>query len=306
MSHPPLVSVTVISFNQSDFLPAALQSLQNQTLDEIEIIVSDDASSDGAPELIRRFAHTDRRIRAIFRERNGGLAENRQTAMTATTGRYVAWLDADDLAAPDRLEKQVRLLEATPDATLAFHDLSVVSEEGAWLHTFFSGRNPPVTGNYLDLLTMENFVPSSSVCIDTQRLGSRAYFMNGTRSFSDWHFVVRATTKGRFVSDPEALGSYRLHPGAAMASAQKVRGGVRRRREAALWSMRRELPSDRNLLDYCLARFYWSQISAAMKQKDPVVAARSAFALLGRPNASIEAFRDRKGGRNLLASNRQD
>ena len=112
----PLVSVIVPTFNRSTFLRAALDSLFRQTLGDFEIIVVDDGSQDETAVVLKSIA--DVRLRVVTHSSNRGIAHARNSGLRAARGKYVAWLDSDDLSRPNRLAKQVRFLERHPDIAL--------------------------------------------------------------------------------------------------------------------------------------------------------------------------------------------
>ncbi len=116
----PLVSVVIPTYNTSPYLLESLESVLNQSYPNIEIIVIDDGSTDNTQELLRPYTET-----IIYQRRtNGGLAKARNTGHTLAQGEFVAWLDADDIAHPDRISIQASYLETHPDVSLVFSDFS--------------------------------------------------------------------------------------------------------------------------------------------------------------------------------------
>ncbi len=108
----PKVSVTIISFNQAKYLSTAIESALAQTYRPIEIVISDDASTDESPQIILDYARRfPDEIVAILGERNFGLAGNREKALAATTGDYIAWLDADDIWDVGKIEAQMSFMD---------------------------------------------------------------------------------------------------------------------------------------------------------------------------------------------------
>ena len=125
MTHPPLVSAIVPVFNREAMVAAAIRSLLAQTLDDIEVVVVDDGSSDASVAVVE--AISDRRIRLIRHPRNLGVPSARNSGLEAARGKYVAWLDSDDTARPERLAVQARFLDtnrgiAMIGACAAVHD----------------------------------------------------------------------------------------------------------------------------------------------------------------------------------------
>jgi len=109
----PLVSVIMPSYNESGYIATAIQSVLAQTFDTFELIVVDDASTDGTPEIVASFA--DPRIRLLVSPSNRGAAACRNAAVENASGSYLALHDADDISEPDRLARQVAFLEANPE-----------------------------------------------------------------------------------------------------------------------------------------------------------------------------------------------
>jgi glycosyltransferase involved in cell wall biosynthesis len=108
----PKVSVVIPTRNRSHFLKAAIQSVLNQTFQDFEVIVVDDASMDRTGEVVQSF--TDPRIRYIRHETNKGQGVTRNDGINRASGEDVALLDDDDEWLPEKLEKQVRLLDSSP------------------------------------------------------------------------------------------------------------------------------------------------------------------------------------------------
>lgn len=96
----PKISIIVPIYNVEKYLPRCVASLRAQTLTDIEIILVDDGSPDGCPEMCDRFAAEDKRIRVIHKE-NGGVSDARNTGISAAQGEYLAFVDADDYADTD-------------------------------------------------------------------------------------------------------------------------------------------------------------------------------------------------------------
>jgi glycosyltransferase involved in cell wall biosynthesis len=299
--HAPKVSTTIISFNQVQYLEECIDSALRQTYPDHEIVIRDDASTDGSQELIKRYAaRYPQLIRALFAEKNGGLAANRDACQRATTGDYIAWLDADDVACPDRIAEQLFFLQANPDCSLVYFNLNIARGSNHTSELVYSERRPPLTGDHTTLLLHENFIMSSALMFRVDMLGNRGYHQPAGPTYSDWHFFTRLARRGRIGYLDKVLGTYRRHPDAATANAALVSSGVRRRRAHALLSMETEFADESELLRYCLARFYLSQLSGAFKQQNISVLLRSSMGLLRRPFHTLRAVADRRGGRNLL------
>jgi glycosyltransferase involved in cell wall biosynthesis len=112
----PIVSAIVTTYNRAPFLAAAIESLSAQTLSEQEIIVVDDGSTDQTSEILA--AIEDPRLRVVRHATNRGIPGARNTGLSFARGRYIAWLDSDDVARPTRLQKQVSYLDAHPAVSM--------------------------------------------------------------------------------------------------------------------------------------------------------------------------------------------
>ena len=99
------VSVVIPSYNSSSYIMDAVKSVLNQTYDNLEVIIADDASTDDTRAVIRKIREP--RVKLIERTENGGAAAARNSAIRAATGRYIAFLDSDDYWLPDKLSKQI-------------------------------------------------------------------------------------------------------------------------------------------------------------------------------------------------------
>ena len=115
-SDAPRVSVVMAVHDGAPFLRAAIDSLRAQTFRDFELIVVDDGSTDGSAAIVRSIA--DPRIRLIANERNLGLAASLNRGVGAASGELIARLDADDLAEPRRLARQVEFMDVNPDVAL--------------------------------------------------------------------------------------------------------------------------------------------------------------------------------------------
>jgi glycosyltransferase involved in cell wall biosynthesis len=113
-SQPPAVSVLLPVRDGAAHLPECIASLRAQTLADSEVIAVDDGSADGTPELLDAWAAADRRVRVV-RQGASGLVAALETARGEARGRYLARMDADDVAAPRRLARQLALMEGAAD-----------------------------------------------------------------------------------------------------------------------------------------------------------------------------------------------
>ena len=137
----PLVSVLVPTYNGERFLGQAMASALAQTYTEIEVLVGDDASTDGTAALLAGIADADARVRVIRHERNVGAFDNPVQLFDAARGEYVKYLLHDDVLAPECVETLVAGMAAGPSVGLAFSYRTHIGEDGGPVP---GGDAPPV------------------------------------------------------------------------------------------------------------------------------------------------------------------
>ena len=119
MTAAPVVSIGVPVYNAANFLARALESLLAQTYPHLEIIICDNASTDGTAAIGREFAERDSRVRYVRNDTNIGANPNFLKALDLASGKYFTWTAADDLRPRHAIEACVRALEASPEAVMA-------------------------------------------------------------------------------------------------------------------------------------------------------------------------------------------
>ena len=110
----PMISVIMSTYNRENYLPAAMESILNQTYTDFEFIIIDDASTDNTAKLLQEYQEKDSRIVVISNPQNLGYNKNLTTGFKLAKGKYLARMDDDDISLPTRFEKQVDFLEKTP------------------------------------------------------------------------------------------------------------------------------------------------------------------------------------------------
>ena len=123
----PVITIIIPTFNREKFIGAAIRSVLEQSFQEFEIIVVNDGSTDGTAEIVRSFS-TDK-LRYIYQE-NHGRSSARNHALRLARGRYIAFLDSDDLYLPGKLEMQVSYLDAYPDVGMVYTSAFCMDENG--------------------------------------------------------------------------------------------------------------------------------------------------------------------------------
>lgn len=124
----PIVSVIIPSFNHAAYVAASIRSALDQTLSDIEVIVVDDASTDGSQRVIASIC--DPRLRYVCQTSNCGMSATINTGLGLATAPYIAVMGSDDAFMPDKLERQVAVLEQSPEVAVVFSLVEIVDENG--------------------------------------------------------------------------------------------------------------------------------------------------------------------------------
>lgn len=118
-------------YDAERFLPAALDSLLGQTFGDLEILAIDDGSGDRTPDILERFAGREERVRVLRNETNEGVIRTLNRGVTEARGEFIARMDADDVAAPRRIERQVEVLAGRPEIVLVGTGVELIDGEDA-------------------------------------------------------------------------------------------------------------------------------------------------------------------------------
>ena len=161
-----MVSIVVPVYNAAKYIKDTIKMVEEQTYKDWELILVDDASRDGSADVIEEVIKSrKKRIRLIRKEVNAGAAEARNTGIDASSGRYIAFLDADDVWKSDKLEKQIAFMERT-GAAFSFHAYEFGDEQarptGKIVHV-------PKTLNFKQALS-RTIIFTTTVMFDTEKI----------------------------------------------------------------------------------------------------------------------------------------
>jgi glycosyltransferase involved in cell wall biosynthesis len=202
----PPITVVMCVYNGQRWLRAAIDSVLGQTQEQFELIVVDDGSTDGSPEIIR--SCVDPRVRVI-RQANQGLAAARNTGGRAARGRYVAYLDADDESEPERLRLQSAFLDARPEVAAVGCSVRIIDERG---RSLFVQRAPTGADRCRARLFRERFYNyGSSLMIRREPLLRVGFFRTFFVQREDVDFMLRLAERFPIDNVPETLYRYRIN-----------------------------------------------------------------------------------------------
>ena len=132
------VSIITPSYNSGCFIAETIRSVLAQTYSNWEMIIVDDCSTDNTESIVKAFADTDPRIRYIRNEKNSGAAVSRNLALKEAKGRWIAFLDSDDLWKPEKLERQIQYMVEN-DYHFSYHEYDEIDENSKSLGIHVSG-----------------------------------------------------------------------------------------------------------------------------------------------------------------------
>jgi len=204
----PRVSVVIPTYNRADKLRRCLESLKDQSINDFEVIVCDDGSTDNTSEVVKEYMHV-LDIGYDYADNFGGPARPRNRGIKLARAPYIAFLDSDDWWLPQKLEESLKFLEAGAD--LVYHDLFFITKpkqsiSGKKVHT--RSLSSPI---FNDLLENGNAITNSSVVLKKSLL----FVIDGIsedkrfiamEDYDAWLRIAKVTEK--FQKIPQALGCY--------------------------------------------------------------------------------------------------
>ncbi len=204
----PLVSVIMPVYNGAAYILETIQSVQKQNLQDWELVIVDDGSTDNTPALLARLS--DPRIR-VFVYPNGGVSTARNRGFSHSRGQFIALLDADDLWTPDKLSDQVWALQQSPANQLAYSRTYLMNESGKQVALVRSPRLPQ--GDVYRLLLTRNFIISigSNILVRRQAWEEAGGFDPNLTQGEDWEFCCRIAARGDLVAVAKPQVYYRQH-----------------------------------------------------------------------------------------------
>lgn len=197
-----LVSIIIPSYNYAGYVKEAINSCLSQTYGNNEIILVDDGSTDGTARVLDDYIRGGR-IKYIYKN-NGGLSSARNAGLIKAKGEFVQFLDADDILDPEKLEKQVSVLNLNPGVFGSYsHSSYFINSTGKSVRT----RRETVNGDIMKRLIRWNFIPVLAML--TRRSG--ILFDESLKSLEDWDYWLHMFHGRRVVCVPEILCHVRIH-----------------------------------------------------------------------------------------------
>ena len=217
-----IVSVITPSYNSEKYISKTIQSVQAQTYTNWEMIIVDDCSTDRTCEIIREFSSTDSRIKLLKQESNAGAGAARTKAMRHSIGHYIAYLDADDIWKPEKLEKQIKFMR---EKECAFSCVSyeVIDDDGNK-----KGKEVHMLSkvDYVGFLT-NNLLQTVGIMVDVEKVNKDLLVMPDIRRRQDaatWLQILKAGYDCYGLD--EVLAEYRRTVGSLSSNKAKAVKGI--------------------------------------------------------------------------------
>ena len=216
--HLPRVSVGLPVYNGERYVREAIESILSQSFPDLELIISDNASSDATERICKEYADKDTRVRYYRSERNRGAAWNHNRVVELARGEYFKWQCHDDYCDNTFVEKCVAILQANPNVVLCYPQFVRVDEQGR----FRGIKSSRVSGGAEPVERFRSLIYRRDSCEEiygiTRTAVLRMTALIGPYSNSDDTFLAELILHGQFRQIPEPLFFYRVHPGQSTSS----------------------------------------------------------------------------------------
>jgi glycosyltransferase involved in cell wall biosynthesis len=205
----PRLSVVIPTYNRADLIYETIDSILAQTYRDYEVIVVDDGSTDLTPEVVDRYR--DKGVRLI-RQQNSGPGAARNNGIQSAGGELVAFVDDDDLWAPNKLERQVALFDQDPGLTWAYSDAYAFDSDTRREMYTWSQQVQLYEGWIATQLILQDFIPSPTPVVRRNVFDVVGYFSEKKKpEAEDWEMWLRIASRYPVGLVRETLAGYRQH-----------------------------------------------------------------------------------------------
>jgi len=202
----PLVSILITTYNSEKYIKECLESILNQTYKNLEIIIIDDCSKDNTLNILKEYK--DNRIKIYSNKHNLGISKNLNKGLNKCNGEYIAIMDSDDWSYPDRIKKQVKLMEDNQKTILCGGYMDICDENLNYKTT----RTYPTTDKEIRKIILR-YNPISHPAIMWRKeklLKTNLYPLWTKNTCHDYALVLEASQYGELRNIPEPLIKYRV------------------------------------------------------------------------------------------------
>ena len=199
------VSIVTPTYNRAQYLPAAVASVLAQTFRDLELIIVDDGSVDNTRDVLEPFL-SDKRVH-YFYQANKGQSHARNLALEYAKGDFIAFLDSDDLWSVDKLEKQLAVFRANPQADIVHGDEAMIDQTGSVISLQNMKRH---SGQITPFLLADNSVSITTALVKRQCFDEMGGFDTSVGVADDYELWLRFSAYYHFKYEPGIVASYRV------------------------------------------------------------------------------------------------
>ena len=215
INNHPKVTIVICTYNQQDFIHETLDSVLGQTYPHLEVIITDDGSTDTTPTILLDYGQRyPDKVHVVLSEQNTGIPANINRGLALCTGELIVILDGDDLMLPVKIEKQVTFLQDHPEATGCYHDAEVfdsaTGQTWGLMSQAYTGTTNLKQGKIQDWFVPRNFFLPSAIMFLASACPAHGYDER-LKYLSEVVFFAEVFRAGTLLAMPEALVRYRRH-----------------------------------------------------------------------------------------------
>lgn len=206
----PLVSVMIITYNQKDFISETIDSVLSQDYCNLEIVIADDASTDGTIEILKNYRERFSSIKLVLNQKNIGITGNSNAAFFACTGEFIAILGGDDLFLPGKITAQVKQFLQNSKVVLSYHPVEIFDSKTNKTIFITNQLAREDRDSAIDIIRKQGIAGASSIMV-RRAACPRHGFDPQIPTASDWIFSIEVALKGQVVKLNGVYGKYRKH-----------------------------------------------------------------------------------------------
>lgn len=216
----PKLTVLMPVYNGGKFLKEAIESILNQTFADFEFLIIDDKSQDGSKDIALSFR--DKRIRFMQNEKNLGQTQTLNKGIGHSLGQYIARIDQDDRSLPQRLEKEINILDKFEEVSLVYSDSFIIDEGGKRRKKTLFDYVRPSRSFVFENLLKRNFISGNTVMLRKSIFKETGMYNPGYSIAAEYDLFLRLARihKVDFLNEP--LAEYRLHGANNSADTEKA------------------------------------------------------------------------------------
>lgn len=202
----PLVSICIPTYNRKGYLKETLESVFAQTYKDYEVVIVDDGSTDGTEEMIKHLGYNTR----YHRQENAGDAAARNKLIELAAGKYITFLDSDDLLMPDAVERMTTVMQQEAEPVIVYGPYLRIDQRGSVIG---KDKRRLYSGFVTKHLFQDVFIHSCGSMFPKNALKEAGGFDTSLRVCSDYDLWLRLSLKYRFLALSEPTFKRRRHPG---------------------------------------------------------------------------------------------